>query len=224
MTLIALDGDLTAQEIDRNPYHLELVTSADEYLDQVKSDSNLELLNIEIEIPDVVLDIKYATPTNFTGEVIYDGAKAFARAPVVRALREVQDSLARLGLGLKIYDAYRPYAATLRFYEVYRDTNFVANPRRGSRHNRGCAVDVNLIDLRTGDELAMPSGFDEFTELAHPRFMDLPVDVISNRELLISIMEFFGFSVYPTEWWHFDFNGWENYPLMDLEFSELEGL
>ncbi len=112
------------------------------------------------------LDIRYASNNNFTGEVIYNQPKAFVRLPVAKALQEVQSELNSMGLGLKIFDAYRPYAATLRFYEVYPDTMFVAAPWHGSRHNRGCAVDVSLVDLESGNELQMPSAFDDFSEKA----------------------------------------------------------
>ncbi len=98
----------------------------------------------------------------------------------------------------------------------------VADPAIGSRHNRGCAVDVTLVDLSTGDELPMPAGFDEFTDRAHPKYMDMPDEVIANRTFLFSIMAHFGFTHYPTEWWHFDYEGWEDYPLIDLSFEDLQ--
>jgi len=206
----------------RNPYHLNLVSDILDYRKQTNADPRLELVNLENVIPGIVTDIRYATANNFTGEVIYEMDRAYARHPVAGALKLVQDSLAIHGMGLKIYDAYRPYAATLRFFEVYPDTNFVANPRFGSRHNRGCAVDVSLVDLTTKQEIAMPTVFDDFTEKAHTKYTNLPQEVIANRNFLISVMKHFGFTVYHYEWWHFDFNGWENFPLMDLTFEELE--
>lgn len=169
-----------------------------------------------------LLDIRYVTTNNFTGSVIYEKPLAFARRPVVEALRLVQDSLLVHGLGLKIYDAYRPYAATIRFYEVFPDTSFVANPRYGSRHNRGCAVDVTLIRLSAKEEIAMPTAFDDFSDKAHPGYQFLPEEVIANRNLLFSIMKHFGFSHYETEWWHFDYQGWKKYPLMNLSLTALE--
>jgi zinc D-Ala-D-Ala dipeptidase len=189
----------------------------------VASDSTQELLDLEKHIPNLKLDIRYADSANFTGAVVYSDARAFARRPVAEALKEVQDSLARFELGIKVFDAYRPYAATLRFYEVYPDTAFVANPRYGSKHNRGCAIDLTLIRLDDGSELPMPTAFDDFSEAAASDYLYLSPEVIRNRELLIGIMSNFGFSVYASEWWHFDFRGWEQYPLMDLSFEELEG-
>lgn len=205
----------------RNPYNLPLVNSVKEYKKQVNEDATMELVDLEKVIDNVVLDIRYATANNFTGEVIYQSPKAYARKPVAAALQLVQDSLASLNLGLKIYDAYRPYAATLKFYDVYPDTDFVADPRNGSRHNRGCAVDVSLVNLATKQELIMPTAFDDFSEKAHSTYIDLPEPALQNRAILIGVMAHFGFSVIITEWWHYDFNGWEKFPLMDLSFEEL---
>ncbi len=204
-----------------NPYGLNIVNNIDEYRKQISINPDFELWDISEKIPEIVLDIRYATQNNFTGKVIYTLPKAFVRKKVVEALVMVQDSLKKLNLGLKIFDAYRPYAATLLFYEVYPDTNFVANPRYGSRHNRGCAVDVSLVDVFTGLEISMPTPFDEFSERAHPEYMNLEEEVIANRTLLFGVMQHFGFTHYPTEWWHFDFEGWEKYPLMDIPFEKL---
>nr|WP_319999558.1 M15 family metallopeptidase [uncultured Draconibacterium sp.] len=205
----------------RNPYNLPLVNTVKEYKTQVAENQEMKLVDLEKELKNVVLDIRYATSNNFTKEVIYQSPKAYARKPVVAALKLVQDSLASLNLGLKIYDAYRPYAATLKFYEVYPDPDFVASPKAGSRHNRGCAVDVSLVNLTTKQELKMPTAFDDFSEKAHSDYPNLPETALKNRTILIGVMSHFGFSVISSEWWHFDFNGWEDFPLMDLSFEEL---
>lgn len=204
-----------------NPYNLDVVQSIEVYRNQLASNPLTKMEDLQ-KIKGIVLDIRYATPNNFTGKVIYTTPKAFARMAVYEALKDVQDSLSKLNLGIKIFDAYRPYAATLKFYEVYPDTNFVANPRSGSRHNRGCAIDLTLIDLKTGKELQMPTEFDNFTEKANINYFNLPDTVIANRKLLVEIMLHFGFTCIGSEWWHFDFNGWHNYKLMDLTFEELE--
>ena len=204
-----------------NPYGLDLIDNIESYNQSISKNADMELVDLERVIPSIKLDIRYATKNNFTNEIIYTTPKAFARKPVALALKKVQDSLAFHNLGLRIYDAYRPYSATLKFYEVYPDTNFVANPKYGSRHNRGCAIDLTLIDLNTNQEIPMPSEFDDFSEKAHPDYMDITPEVIKNRTFLFNIMSYFGFTYYPTEWWHFDFSGWENYPLMDLSFEEL---
>src|ERR1700722_7624500 len=136
------------------------------YLKDIQADPETRLVEIKKYIPDIVLDIRYATTNNFTHQRMYGQAKAFARLPVVLALKQVQADLKKQGLGLKIYDAYRPYAITVKFYEVAHDTNFVADPRKGSKHNRGCAIDLSVINLKTGKELDMPTGFDSFSKQA----------------------------------------------------------
>lgn len=204
----------------KNPFNLDITQNLEDYENDVKQNQENRLVDLG-KIKNIYLDIRYATPNNFTGQVIYSSPKAFARNPVYNALQKVQDSLSYYKIGIKIYDAYRPYTASLKFFEVYPDTNFVANPKYGSRHNRGSAVDLTLVELSTGKELPMPTEYDNFTEKAHPDYNDLPDTVLTNKKLLFGIMKHFGFSYYPTEWWHFDFNGWENYKLMDLSFEEL---
>ena len=206
---------------DRNPFNLPLSQTVATYNQQVAENPQMLMIDLAKKISGIVLDIRYATANNFTGEVIYTAPRAFVRKPVADAIQKVQDSLLYHGLGLKIYDAYRPYTATLRFYEVYPDSNFVANPRYGSRHNRGCAVDVTLVERNTGKEIPMPTEFDDFSAKAHTQYTLLPDTVIANRKLLFGIMTHFGFLLYVSEWWHFDFAGWEKYPLMDLSFEEL---
>lgn len=204
-----------------NPYGLELTQTIDEYQQSVTTDPTMKLVNLADHIPNVVIDMRYATAENFTNKVVYDYPAALLRKPAAEALARVQQSLSLQGLGLKVYDAYRPYAATLSFYELIGDTNYVAAPWHGSRHNRGAAVDVTLIRLDTGEELPMPTPFDDFSEKAGPDYMDLPEHILRNRATLIQIMAEHGFTVYRSEWWHFDFIGWEQFGLLDLKISEL---
>lgn len=204
-----------------NPYGLNIVQCISDYRTIVATNPDMELIDLEMFIPTIVLDIRYATTNNFTGKIIYSNPKAFVRKPVAVALKNIQDSLSKLGLGLKIFDAYRPYSATIKFFEVFPDTNFVANPKIGSRHNRGTAIDLTLINISTQKELPMPTPYDDFSEKAQPTYPNLPDNVLKNRELLFGILSHFGFSHYPTEWWHFDFQGWQQFPLMDLSFEEL---
>ena len=148
--------------------------------------------------------------------------RAYARKPVAEALKNVQSDLQKKGLELKIHDGYRPYSATVKFYEIYGDTTFVASPYRGSRHNRGCAIDLTLIDSKTKKELKMPTSYDAFQKEA---FSDYPLkdkEAVKNRNLLIISMEKRGFRVYDSEWWHFDFVGWEKFDVLDIDFEELE--
>lgn len=188
----------------------------------VEKDGMKELINLEKFIPGVVLDIRYATENNFTKEKIYALSKAYARKPVAEALKNAQAEFVKQGVGIKIFDAYRPYAATVKFYEVYKDTTYVASPYRGSRHNRGCAIDMTLIDLKTGRELEMPTEYDSFKKEAWPTTPVSDPLVKKNRDLIISVMNKHGFKVNSSEWWHFDFRGWEKFEVMDIDFEDLE--
>jgi D-alanyl-D-alanine dipeptidase len=191
------------------------------YQQQIKADSRKQLVELKKFIPGLALDIRYATTNNFTHQVLYTQPRAFARLPVAEALKAVELELKASGLGLKIYDAYRPYAITVKFYEIARDTNFVADPRKGSRHNRGCAVDLTLIDLKTGNELEMPTGYDSFSKAAAADYSNLTSVQLHNRAILRHVMEQHGFIIYRTEWWHYDFDGWQNFELLDIPFSSL---
>lgn len=205
----------------QNKYGLRATTFA-EYKASLKTNSEKELVDLEKVVPGLVLDIRYATTNNFTGEKIYNLAKAYARKPVAEALKKIQAELKLQGLGIKIFDAYRPYKATVKFYEVYKDTTYVASPYRGSRHNRGCALDLTLINLQTGEELKMPTGYDSFSKAAWPT---TPVNdplIKKNRALLINVMQKYGFRVNSSEWWHYDFIGWKKFEVLDIDFEELE--
>ncbi|MXV14898.1 M15 family metallopeptidase [Hufsiella ginkgonis] len=205
----------------QNPYSLKIISTKEAYTASISADSNNRLVEIRKAIPSIRLDIRYATKNNFTRRVMYPEARAFARLPVVKALRVVQQELKPLGLGLKIFDAYRPYAITLKFYEVATDKAFVADPAKGSKHNRGCAVDLTIVDLKTGKEIQMATGYDSFSPKAAAAYPNVPEEVRKNRDLLISVMEKHGFRVIENEWWHFDFTGWKNYDLMDVSFREI---
>lgn len=203
--------------------NLKIVSSVNYYKKQAVLNPNYILLDIKKNIPTVVLDIKYATLNNFSGTAVYKTAKAYARKPVVIALENVQKSLVKQGLGLKIYDAYRPYSVTVKFWDITPadKKDFVASPAKGSRHNRGCAVDVTLINLKTGEELAMPTPYDSFLNMAYADYTNLPNNVLQNRKNLQDAMTHNGFSIFKQEWWHFDFDGWQAYDLMDIKFEKL---
>ncbi len=205
----------------QNKYGLN-PTTFNAYVASAKLNPDKELIDLEKYIPGVVLDIRYATTNNFTGERIYSLSKAYARKPVAESLKKVQADLKALGLGIKIFDAYRPYKATVKFYEVYRDTTYVASPYRGSRHNRGCALDLTIIDIKTGNELKMPTGYDSFSKEAWPSTPVKDPLIRKNRALLINAMEKHGFKVNGSEWWHFDFIGWKKFEVLDIDFEELE--
>jgi D-alanyl-D-alanine dipeptidase len=221
LLLLILLGVCEAYSQVNNPYGLLVINDHTAYKKLVEEDKNKQLVEIKKRIPDIKLDIRYAGKNNFAKQAVYKQARAFARLPVVEALKNVQSELKKSGFGLKIFDGYRPYSVTVKFFAIASDKSFVANPKDGSRHNRGCAIDLTLIDLKTGKELEMPTPYDSFAAEAASDFMNLPANVIQNRELLRSTMEKNGFRVLNNEWWHFDFNGWKNYELMDIPFEDL---
>jgi D-alanyl-D-alanine dipeptidase len=171
----------------------------------------------------LVLDLRYATGNNFTHEVLYKDQPraAWLRKPVALALDSVLADLRKLNLGLKIFDAYRPYSITVRLWKKEPDARYAADPAKGSGHNRGIAIDLTLVDLATRKQLEMPTGFDSFSDSAHQDFMSLSPEVLQNRSLLKTIMEKRGFIALSTEWWHFSWPHPENYEVLDLGFNEL---
>jgi zinc D-Ala-D-Ala dipeptidase len=173
--------------------------------------------------PTIKLDIRYATTNNFLSTPMYSQARAFLQRPAVEALLRVQRALKEQGYGLLIHDAYRPWYVTKMFWESTPNDKkiFVANPAEGSRHNRGCAVDLTLYDLKTGAAVKMPSGYDEMSDRS---FADYPGGTPEERErraVLRQAMEKEGFTVYPQEWWHFDYKDWRQYPIMNVRFEEM---
>ncbi|MDQ3131950.1 MAG: M15 family metallopeptidase [Acidobacteriota bacterium] len=170
----------------------------------------------------IKLDIRYATDDNFVGKTVYTEARAFLQKPAAKALLRVHKKLKSQNLGLVIFDGYRPWSVTKLFWEVTPEDKrkFVANPAKGSKHNRGCAVDLSIYNLKTGVLLAMPSGYDEFSERASPDYKGGTEQERANREMLRNLMEAEDFIVNANEWWHFDYKDWEKYAIYDISFSE----
>lgn len=169
-------------------------------------------------------DIRYATTNNFLGSVLYERARAFLQRPAADALQRVARRLHGMGYGLLIHDAYRPWYVTKTFWDAtpVAERWLVANPAQGSRHNRGCAVDLTLYDVRTGRPIDMGGTYDEVTERSYP---DYPVATDLerwHRDLLRRVMEEEGFSRIANEWWHFDYRDWRAYPILNTSFAELE--
>jgi len=181
----------------------------------------VELITLDSTIK---LDIRYATDNNFVGRAVYPEARAFLQKPAAKAVANVHKKLRKQGLGLVIFDGYRPWAITKLFWEVVPEDKrkFVADPAKGSKHNRGCAVDLSIFDLKTGELIEMPSGFDEFTERASPDYKGGTEKQRANREMLRKLMEDEGFTVNPNEWWHFDYKNWQDYAIYDISFTEAE--
>ena len=219
--IILFSSIIFCQDIKKNKYGLYVIDDIDSYNESVRKDSSNELVNLKKFIPTIKLDVRYATKNNFLGESVYKSAQAFLRLPAALALRKIQNELNMMSLGIKVFDAYRPYSATVKFYDKVKDTVYVASAWTGSRHNRGCAIDLTLISLKTGKQLNMPTGFDSFLEKAHSDYLNLPADEIKNRDLLIGVMAKYGFINLDSEWWHYDFKDWKKFDLMDLSFEEL---
>ncbi len=181
----------------------------------------LELIKLDNSIK---LDIRYARKDNFVGRPVYDEARAFLQKDAAEALVNVHQKITPDGFGLIIFDGYRPWSVTKLFWEVVEEhqRKFVADPEYGSKHNRGCAVDLSMFDLTSGSLVEMPSDFDEFNEKASPDYSGGTPKETANRDYLRRNMEAEGFTVNPKEWWHFDYKTWQDHQIYDLSFSELE--
>lgn len=157
------------------------------------------------------------------GRALYEEGRAFLQRPAAEALVRVQRRLSRSGYGLLIFDGYRPWSITKKFWDESNEEQrkFVADPAAGSKHNRGCAVDLSLIDLESGEEVTMPSEYDEFTDRASPSFSGGSAEALALRDLLRRAMEAEGFTVNRGEWWHFDYKDWRFYEILDIPFRKI---
>jgi D-alanyl-D-alanine dipeptidase len=173
--------------------------------------------------PTIRLDIRYATKNNFTGRPVYKESRAFLQRPAAEALARVNASLRKQGYGLMVFDGYRPWAVTKVFWDITPVDKrvFVADPSKGSRHNRGCAVDLTLYDLKTGEAVGMPSAYDEMTERSHINYQCATPEARRLRDILRAAMETEGFAVYEPEWWHYDYKDWREYPILNISFKEI---
>jgi D-alanyl-D-alanine dipeptidase len=171
----------------------------------------------------VHLDIRYATKNNFMRRAMYAAPRAFLQRPAAEALLRVHHTLRTKGFGLLVLDAYRPWSVTKQFWNETPAAlhRFVANPLKGSRHNRGCAVDCTLYDLAGGEEVRMPSAYDEFSARASPRYAGGRAEERRMRDILRASMEEEGFTVDPGEWWHYDFRDWKRYRILDIPLTPL---
>ncbi len=182
-----------------------------------------DLVDLSTLVPTIKFDIRYATTNNFMSSVFYRQPKAFLQRPAAEALLRVHQKLREHGYGLLIHDAYRPWYVTKMFYDATPEDKkiFVANPANGSRHNRGCAVDLTLYDLQTGEVIEMPGGYDEMTDRSFPDYVGGTSLQRWHRDLLREAFESEGYRVYQHEWWHFDYKDWREYPVENLTFEEL---
>ncbi len=195
----------------------------DDYKKQVMKYPAKKMTELKTLIPTIVYDLRYASTNNFIRRLMYPAGTTitFLREPAAAALKKVQEELNGMGLGIKIFDAYRPYSVTVKFWELVKDERYVANPTKGSGHNRGVAVDLTIIHLKTGKELNMGTGFDNFSDTAHHTYTQLPEEVLQNRQLLRSTMEKFGFRTYTEEWWHYSWPEAARFELLDIAFKKL---
>lgn len=180
----------------------------------LRPDPNEPLVDIGRLDPRIRVDIRYATADNFTKSVLYPAGRCLLRRAVAKRLSLVATDVASQGLALKVWDCYRPLSIQRKLWALVPDSRYVADPKKGSRHNRGAAVDVTLVD-GSGVELAMPTGYDDFSERAHRDYGGATPAALNNRGMLEAAMLRHGFTGLSTEWWHFDAKGWERYPLAD---------
>jgi D-alanyl-D-alanine dipeptidase len=190
---------------------------------QTDSLRHSDLVDLTRLDPTFKLDIRYASSNNFLGRPVYPEARVFLQRPAAEALVRAHQKLKEQGYGLLIFDAYRPWSVTKLFWDETppEKRRFVADPKQGSRHNRGCAVDLTLFELRTSQEVSMPSAYDEFSERAYRDYEGGTEESRRLRDLLRRAMESEGFRVNEFEWWHFDYKDWREYPIQDLSFSEI---
>ena len=186
-----------------------------------KENDLVELIKLD---PTIKLDIRYATENNFVGKPVYPEARAFLQRPAAEALVRVNKKLKTSGYGLLVFDGYRPWSITKLFWNITpkEKKKFVANPKDGSRHNRGCAVDLSLYSLATGQEIPMPGEYDEMTPRSYPTYTGGTAKQRETRNLLRTAMESEVYTVFPHEWWHFDFEGWQQYRISNIPFSDIK--
>ena len=240
------DGVATQVQIENGPvffrrdvgidqgetFRIELLRSVDELREIALSASppaerkknEPDLVELESLDTSVKYDIRYATTNNFMSTVFYQSSHAYMQRPAAEALVRANRKLKTYGYGLLIHDTYRPWYVTKMFWDATPDDKkiFVANPDNGSRHNRGCAVDLTLYDLGTGEVVEMVGGYDEMTDRSFPDYVGGTSRQRWHRELLRWAMESEGYTVYEAEWWHFDYKTWNDYPILNLTFEELE--
>jgi len=213
---------LSAQDTVRNQYGLWVIGETAVLKKTIGINARKAMADCR-QIPGIVLDLRYSGANNFMGAPLYPRIKTtYLRKPVIDSLILVQKELNEQGLGLKIFDAYRPYSVTERMWEPVKDDRYAADPRKGSGHNRGIAVDLTLIRLVDGGELPMGTGFDNFSDTAHHGFPGLSPEILQNRILLKGLMEKHGFRALATEWWHYYLAAYADFELLDLPFRELK--
>jgi D-alanyl-D-alanine dipeptidase len=205
---------------------LNIVNQASKYKTSIKTNPKLELIELKTIVPHIRYDLKYATSDNFTSVRLYPSntQSTFLRKEPAEALAQIAKTLEAKGLGILVWDAYRPYHVTVKFWELIKDERYVANPSKGSGHNRGIAIDMTLYDLKTGALLDMPTSFDDFSEKAHHGADNVTSRQKDNREMMRNLMEKHGFIKFQTEWWHYYWPNGEQYDVLDFDFKQIKNI
>jgi zinc D-Ala-D-Ala dipeptidase len=210
------------QDTALNQYGLWVIKNVETLRKTTVNYSGKIMIDLRKTLPSIQLDLRYATKNNFTKKALYPPVKTtYLRKAATDSLAVVQKQLKALGLGLKIFDAYRPYSVTEKMWEPIKDSRYVADPKYGSGHNRGVSVDLTIINLSNQQELDMGTDFDNFSDTAHITFIQLPEEVLQNRLLLKNIMEQHGFIALETEWWHYYLPNAKQFELLDIPFDKL---
>ena len=208
--------------LSMSSYGLPVVNDPEIYKQIVKANADNQLVDLRELIPAAHFNVTYADTNNDFHRPLYESADVFMRKPAALALRHAQEVLEKQGLGLIFFDGYRPYSVTVLFWERTKDTTYVADPRKGSRHNRGNAIDLSLFDLKTGEPLTMPSPYDLNSPASYQTCMDADSASLAHRELLRTTMESIGFQKYTYEWWHYDYPCTEKCYAYDLLQSAIK--
>lgn len=183
---------------------------------EIKQD---DFVDVRKYIPDVDIELRYATNNNITKKVLYENTNTYLRKGTADKLRDANNQFKKLGYRIKIWDAYRPTAVQKILWSKVKDNRYIANPNSGSVHNRGAAVDITLVD-KNGKEIPMPTDFDGFTKLADKNYSDVDKEKVKNAKLLESIMLAYGFESIYTEWWHFDDSNWKSYAVVNKVLAD----
>jgi zinc D-Ala-D-Ala dipeptidase len=221
-TITAQQASTVKMDTVLNKYGLWVIQSANQLQKMVVKNPAKQMVDVKKAIPNLVLDLRYASTNNFTHQRLYPPLiTTYLRKPAADSLAIIQRQLNAMGWGLKIFDAYRPYTVTEKMWEPVKDDRYAANPKFGSGHNRGVAVDLTIINATSGEELNMGTGFDNFSDTAHHTFTNLPEAVLQNRLLLKNIMQQHGFKALDTEWWHYYLFNAKEFELLDIDFKKL---
>jgi D-alanyl-D-alanine dipeptidase len=221
LTSISLHSAIHSQT--KSIYPFTVTENIKELNLMVSKNPMMELVELKSIVPNIKYDLRYAQKTNFTSHRLYPKRLkiTYLRKEAAVALKSVALELEQLGLGILVWDAYRPFSVTEKFWDLIHDERYVANPMKGSGHNRGISIDMTIYDLKSGSPVDMPTGFDDFSEKAYHGYQNLTDNKIKNRDLLKSVMEKNGFIKFETEWWHYSLPTPSKYDILDIPFQRL---